>query len=342
MKHTLHIKHFALESGESIEGFDLAYEVVGELKQTSSVIWVCHALTANANPLEWWADLFGEDKLFSPQHNQAIICVNILGSCYGSTNGLSIHPKTGKPYLKEFPLISIRDFSRMLDKVRIHLNISKIDVLIGASMGGMHAMEWAISLQEKLHELILLATSAKHSPWGIALNQAQRLAIEADASFGENSSKAGAKGMKAARAMALLSYRTAEIYKLHQSDEYEDVTQEPKAVSYQNYQGEKLVNRFHAYAYYSLSKSMDTHHVGRNRGSIAKALGKITAKTLVISLTTDLLFPPENQAELATLIPHSTLVNIHSEYGHDGFLIETKQIASHIEAFLNKHYEYTY
>lgn len=335
MKHQLYIKDkFLLENGAFIENFHLGYEVFGNLTPGVQVVWVCHALTGNTNPFEWWSGLFGKDKLFSTEKNQVVICVNILGSCYGSTNGLSIHAETKKAYLNNFPLVSIRDFSRLLDVVKNHLTIEKIDVLIGASMGGMHAMEWAIGLGNKLRKLILVATTAKHSPWGIAFNQAQRMAIEADSSFGVNKETAGQKGMMAARAMALLSYRTPEIYNRLQEDAYEDLNKLPKSGTYQVYQGAKLAKRFHAYAYYSLSRSMDTHNLGRNRGGVPKALQQIKAETLVISLDSDLLFPPENQAELAKHIPHVSIVSIKSDYGHDGFLTETKQMASHIEAFI--------
>lgn len=323
---------FVLENGQEIAHFSLGYEVLGDLVQANSVVWVCHALTANTNPLEWWEGLVGEEACFSPKKH-AIVCVNILGSCYGSTNAFSINPSTETPYLRDFPLISIRDFAKLLEKVRVHLGVKKIDTLIGASMGGMHAMEWAISLGEKLNKLVLLATSAKHSAWGIAFNQSQRMAIEADPSFGENHAEAGKKGMKAARAFALLSYRSADAYNQLQKDDYADLNQAHKVVNYQNYQGEKLAKRFDAYAYYQLSKSMDTHHVGRNRKSTEDALSQITAKTLVISIISDVLFPPDDQVFLAEHIPHAELIKIDSLYGHDGFLIETKQIASAIEAF---------
>ncbi len=323
---------FVLENGQEISHFSLGYQVFGDLSNASSVVWVCHALTANTNPLDWWEGLVGEEAYFSPK-TQAIVCVNMLGSCYGSTNAFNVNPSTEVHYLKDFPLISIKDFARLLEKVRLHLGVEKIDTLIGASMGGMHAMEWAIELGKKLSKLVLLATSAKHSAWGIAFNEAQRLAIEADASFGEHHARAGIKGMKAARAFALLSYRSAHAYNQLQQDDYADLHQAHKVVNYQNYQGEKLAKRFDAYAYYHLSKSMDTHHVGRNRKSTEDALAQITAKTLVISIASDVLFPPEDQAFLAQHIPQAQLVKIDSLYGHDGFLIETQQIASAIEAF---------
>ncbi len=325
---------FRLSNGESIEDFTLAYQCFGKLNtKKDNVIWVCHALTANSNPLEWWNGLVGNNQAIDP-NKYFIICVNMLGSCYGSTNAKSTNPKTGSPYLLDFPLISIKDFSDVLEMLRISLKIPSIHLLIGASMGGMHAMQWAIQLKGKVKKLVLLATSAKHTPWGIAFNQAQRLAIQADVTFGENSKNAGRNGLIAARATAMLSYRTAQIYNNRQADDFLDISCKPKAVTYQSYQGEKLANRFDAYAYFNLSKSMDSHHVGRGWKSIPQALGEIKAETLVISISSDLLFPPNEQKYLVKHIQNAKLFQVDSIYGHDAFLVETKKFTSTIEALL--------
>lgn len=327
---------FKLNSGESIANFTLAYQCFGQLNtQKDNVVWVCHALTANTNPLEWWNGLVGVDRVIDPDKH-FIICVNMLGSCYGSTNALDQNPKTGCSYLLDFPLISIKDFSDLLEKLRISLKIPTIHVLIGASMGGMHAMQWAIQLKEKVKKLVLLATSAKHTPWGIAFNQAQRLAIEADASFGRDSKDAGRNGLIAARAMAMLSYRTSDIYNNRQADDYLDLKQKPRALTYQVYQGKKLADRFDAYAYYNLSKSMDSHHIGRGWESTPIALSKIKAKTLIISISSDLLFPREEQNYLVKHITNAKLFQINSIFGHDAFLVETQKFASEIEALIQQ------
>jgi homoserine O-acetyltransferase len=215
-----------------------------------------------------------------------------------------------------FPHISIRDNVKVFDQLRKYLAIEKIHTLIGGSMGGQQAMEWALSNNDVCHNLILLATNAVMSPWAIAFNQSQRLAIEADNSWGQKHEGAARSGLKAARSMALLSYRNNLAYNTTQNDEFA-FNKLLKVVSYQNYQGEKLVNRFNAYSYYALTKTMDSHDVGRERGSLSKALSLIKANTLVIALSNDLLFPLEDSQVLANHIPKAELVTIESRFGHD-------------------------
>jgi homoserine O-acetyltransferase len=201
-------------------------------------------------------------------------------------------------------------------------------------MGGMQAMEWAIQKPDKIKNLVLLATSAKHSSWGIALNETQRMAIESDSTFYEKNKTAGKKGLEAARAIALLSYRNYNTYRSTQIDK-KNTVDDFRASSYQKYQGEKLSKRFDAKSYWYLSKAMDSHNVGRNRGNCKKALAKVKAKTLVIGIQSDLLFPVEEQKFLAERIGYSALEIIDSSYGHDGFLIEVETI----KLILRKHFK---
>ncbi|MFO7744872.1 MAG: homoserine O-acetyltransferase [Psychroflexus sp.] len=335
MHKTFKYQHtFKLENGQTLSEFELAYNTLGQLNaDKSNVIWVCHALTANAHPEEWWPGVFDKetgidlDKYF-------VVCANIIGSCYGSTSPQSVNPETKTSYGLDFPKFSIRDITKSLDLLRENLGISKIQYLIGGSMGGMQAMEWAIQEPSKIKNLILLATSARHSSWGIALNETQRMAIESDSTFFENKKGSAKKGLEAARAIALLSYRNYKTYQLTQIDK-DDTTDNYRASSYQNYQGQKLSKRFDAKSYWYLSKAMDSHDVGRNRENQEKALAKIKAKTLVIGIESDLLFPVEEQKFLAKHTSNSALEIIDSIYGHDGFLIEVKKIKS----LLKKHFK---
>ncbi len=218
--------------------------------------------------------------------------------------------------------------------LRQHLGISKIKLLIGGSLGGQQALEWAISQPQLIEHLLVVATNAFHSPWGIAFNEAQRMAIRADYTYQQNIPTGGRLGLKAARAIALLSYRTYDTYEQTQRESDLSKTDNFNASSYQNYQGEKLVNRFDAYSYVSLSKTMDSHNVGRNRGSVVQALSRIKAKTLVVGISSDVLFPPAEQRYLAQNIPGATYQEINSFYGHDGFLIETVKLTRLLETFL--------
>ena len=323
---------FQLESGRTLPEFQLGFTTLGKLNDAKdNVIWITHALTANSNPEEWWNGLVGKGKFFNPE-NHFIVCANVLGSPYGSTNPLSVNPQTGNKYYHNFPTLTIRDIVNAFELLRQHLGITKINTLVGGSLGGQQALEWAIQQTDLIENLFLIATNAQHSPWGIAFNESQRLAIKADRTWFSYSDDAGIKGLKAARAIALLSYRNYQTYQISQED-LEEKTDDFNAASYQNYQGEKLVNRFNAYSYWQLSKAMDSHNVGRNRGGIAQALNLIKAKTLVVAISSDVLFPVSESETLHQNIKNSAFEIIDSLYGHDGFLIETKQLESIFENF---------
>jgi homoserine O-acetyltransferase len=328
-------KTFTLESGRQLHGLQIGYHTFGKLnKQGDNVIWVCHALTANSDVLDWWSGLFGEDDLFNP-NEYYIVCANILTSPYGTTNPLSTDPLTGEGYYLNFPQTTIRDMVQAHQLLAEHLGVKEIQVAIGGSLGGQQAMEWAIIEPDRIKNLILMATNAKHSPWGIAFNEAQRLALSADPTFYSNTPDGGKNGLKAARSIALLSYRGYEAYGKTQEDTDDEKLDDYKASSYQNYQGEKLVKRFNAYSYWYLSKAMDSHNVGRGRESIEAALGLIKAKTLVIGITSDILFPVAEQQYLAQHIPNALYSEYDSIYGHDSFLIETGILTKTISAFLS-------
>lgn len=202
-------------------------------------------------------------------------------------------------------------------------------------MGGQQTLEWAIQQPNLFQHLIPIATNALHSPWGIAFNASQRLAIEADPSWQENHEHAGAVGLKAARAVAMLSYRNYETYQATQQDRAHKID-DFRASSYQAYQGEKLVERFNAFSYVALSKAMDSHNVGRDRGGVPNALKKIKAKTLVLGISSDVLFPIEEQEYIAEYIPNASFQSIHSLYGHDGFLIEFNAIEQSLRIFFRQ------
>ncbi|MFT5833378.1 MAG: homoserine O-acetyltransferase [Cognaticolwellia sp.] len=324
---------FALELGEELPYLEIAYHTYGKLnKDKSNVVWVCHALTANSDVFDWWSGLFGENDLYNPESN-FIVCANILGSCYGTTSPLQT--TKNKKYHK-FPMVTIRDMVNAHEVLRKHLRIEKINTIIGGSMGGQQALEWNIQQPDLFENLILLATNARHSPWGIAFNESQRMAIENDSTWQLSTVSAGLKGLKAARSMALLSYRSYFAYNQTQQEIDDNKTDNFKASSYQRYQGEKLIKRFNAFSYYRLSQAMDSHNLGRNRESIEIALRKITANTLVIGINTDFLFPPNEQRFIAKHIENSRFVEIESFYGHDGFLVETDKLTEIIQVFFEQ------
>ncbi len=323
-----------LECGVTLPKVDIAYSTFGEMNaDKSNVVWICHAFSANSNPLEWWPGMVG-DGLFIDPKKYFIVCANMLGSCYGTTGPLSINPETENKYYKNFPTVTVRDMVQTLTILRKHLGIEKIFFACGFSMGGQQLLEFVIQEPTIFQNILLGATNIQHSPWGIAFNESQRMAIEADNTFGNESDHAGSNGMKAARSIGLISYRNYKAYNKTQEDSDNSKLENFKAGSYQRYQGEKLANRFNAYSYFILSKAMDNHNIIRGRGNAKEVLSAVKCNTLVLGITSDFLYPLEEQQLLASLIPHSMFVEINSEYGHDGFLIENEQISKILSAFL--------
>ncbi len=320
-----HDQPLVLESGALLPQLTVGYHTYGTLNaEGTNVIWVCHALTANSHVADWWEGIFGKDKILDPQQH-FIVCANILGSCYGSTCPRSIAPDTGQPYGTNFPLFSIRDVVQAHELLRKQLKINEIALCIGGSCGGHQVMEFAYLLPDIIKKIALLVTSARETAWAIAIHEAQRLAIQADPSWRDNTDAGGSAGLKAARGMGLIGYRTFESYKNNQTD-VDDRLDSFRAASYIRYQGDKLLRRFYAQCYWYLTKALDTHHIGRGRGGAEQALNQLHTPALVVAINTDVLIPPSEQRFLAEHLPNATFLEIDSPYGHDGFLIETEAV----------------
>jgi len=327
--------NFQLESGSILPGFQLAYQTFGKLNaEKSNVVWIVHALTANSDPTDWWPGVVGEGCAIDPS-THFIICANSLGSHYGSSNPLEIDVRTNEPFYHNFPQFSNRDVINAFILLKDYLGLNRIHTLVGASLGGQQALEWLVKEPYLFENAILLATNAKHSPWGIAFNESQRMAIEADQTWQLRKNNAGENGMKAARAIALLSYRTAKGYNITQEDSHQKLDNY-NASSYQRYQGNKLLERFNAFSYWYLSKTMDSHDIGRNRGGIEAALSRVKARTAVIGVTSDILFPIQEQKLIADNILDSSYYEIESNFGHDGFLTEAIKISKVFKNFLRE------
>lgn len=330
---------FILESGKILPSLKIAYHTYGKLnKKGDNCIWVCHALTANSDVKDWWAHTVEPGGFLDPE-KFFIVCANILGSCYGSTGPLTVNPESGQPWYSDFPAVTIRDMVRAHQLLSYHLGINRIFSLIGSSVGGFQAMEWAVETPHLFDNLVIIATSAKASPWTIALDETQRMAILCDPTFGEKNTEAGKMGLATARAIGMLSYRGAKGYNLSQQNiDHNPDTPWPshRASSYQRYQGEKLAKRFDAYSYLSILNAFDTHDIGRQRGGVKNALSRLEMPTLVVGITSDIIFLPEEMRELADMIPHSVYKEIDSPFGHDGFLVEHKVLNAIIKEFHNK------
>jgi homoserine O-acetyltransferase/O-succinyltransferase len=320
-------KPFYTESGGCLPELEIAYHVLGDLSEKRPLVWVCHALTGNSNPLDWWPGIVGKGKYIDTDKYN-IVCANVLGSSYGSTGATSINPLTGKPYLLDFPLITIRDMVKAHEILIDHLDIERIDLIIGASLGAFQGLEWCIMHPGLIKRMVFLVAGVCTSPWCKAFNEAQRMAMEADPTFYTDALDAGAKGLMAARAIGMISYRNYQTFSITQSDIDNNQLENFRACTYQRYQGQKLAKRYNAHAYYYISKAFDSHNIARGRESIENVLSTVDAKTLCISTDSDILFPVNEVKEVSDLIPGAKHVVLESIYGHDGFLIENDKLTA--------------
>jgi len=314
-----------LEMSGTLDKVEIVYKTYGKLNQNkSNVVWICHALTANADAAIWWKGMIGLGCFLNPD-KYFIVCANILGSCYGTTGPRSLDPKTGQPYGLDFPAFTIRDSVYLHELLAKHLKITSIFMLLGGSCGGSQAIEMSLNQAFNVENLLLIACGSRETEWNIAVHESQRMALEADESLTGNADDSGERGLKAARAIGILSYRTDTAFHETQRND-DDRIDNHKASSYMQYQGQKLADRFHAHNYWVLTKCLDTHNIGRGRGGIQNALKSITASTTIIGINSDRLIPVREQKYISKHIPECSYFEIMSDYGHDGFLIETDKI----------------
>ena len=326
-----------LESGEILPEVVIAYDTFGTLSEAKdNVIWVCHALTANSDVKDWWPNTVEEGRFLDP-NKYFIVCANFLGSHYGTTSPLSINPTTGEKWYYDFPRITVRDMVTCHRLLAKHLGIDRVKLLIGSSIGGFQCMEWAVTEPDFMENLALIATTTNTEPWAAAFNESQRMAIRADGTWGQLRDDAGLDGMAVARSIALISYRGAPAYNATQQDRGNptDAAFERRAHTYQQHQGEKLRRRFNAFSYYRMTEAVDSHNIGRGRGSVANALRQIKARTLVVAISSDILFPVEAHIPMRQYISDVEYHLIESSFGHDGFLVEHEKLNNIITNFMN-------
>ena len=330
IRHELYLDDFRFEAGGRLDRVKVVYHT--SPVRRGRVVWICHALTANSDPEDWWPEMVGPGKFFDTERDY-IVCVNMLASPYGSSGPASTDPVTGRPFFFDFPAVTVRDMVAAMAAVRRHLGIDRVDLLVGSSIGGFQAVEWAVTEPALFAQAVFIATAPRVSPFLSAGIETQRMALEADPSFRQAASlSGGVAGLRCARAQALISYRSFEGYSLTQAEPDEDTLFASRAASYERYQGEKLVRRgFDAYSYYYLCHAVDSHNVGRSRGGVAAALCRIRAKTLVASIDSDGIFPPSEIERWAAMIPGAVYKRLSSHFGHDGFLLETSQLIEILE-----------
>ncbi|MGN0235169.1 MAG: homoserine O-acetyltransferase [Paludibacteraceae bacterium] len=323
---------FYLESGHRLPTLQIAYHTFGTLSAArDNVIWVCHALTANSDVADWWPHTVEQGRFLDPDR-YFVVCANILGSCYGTTGPASLNPETGEPWYGDFPKVTVRDMVHAHQVLARALGISRVRLLIGASIGGFQALQWAVEEPSFADRLAFIATGVRCTPWIAAFNESQRMAMELDPTLGTRSAEAGREGMAVARSIALLSYRGGAAYNLSQADEENPSPQGTESVfrhrvqTYQRYQGEKLKRRFDAYSYLRMMDAVDSHDIG--------AGAPLQTPTLVVAISSDLLFTPEEHQTILDRFPNHEFHVIDSPFGHDGFLVEADLLDEIIKKFL--------
>ena len=389
----------------------IAYHTFGTLSAAKdNVMWVCHALTANSDVADWWPHTVEAGRFLDPTR-YFIVCANILGSCYGTTGPTSICPETGEPWYGDFPKVTVRDMVHAHQVLARALGIEQVQLLVGASIGGFQALEWAVEEPQFAKRFAFIATGMTCTPWIAAFNESQRMAMELDPTLGERNAEAGLDGMAVARSIALLSYRGGAAYNLSQADTEETFIYSPptslelpdrshvvrpgdrtsmtagemptspvasmvrpgdrtsmtagemptspmasmvrpgdhassiagedacapghsdservfkhRVQTYQRYQGEKLRKRFNAYSYLRMMDAVDSHRIPAGE--------PIHTPTLVVAISSDLLFTPEEHQTILDRFPNHEFHVIDSPFGHDGFLVEADLLDEIIKKFM--------
>lgn len=323
------IRDIPLEGGGTLRGAHIAFHTSHpKYDGRRRVVWVCHALTADSDPSQWWPGLVGPGKAVDTERD-FVVCINYLNSPFGSECPASINPDTGKPWLLDFPKVTFHDSVFAAIEVRKALGIETIDLLLCPSSGGFLGIDWAITEPDRFRKCVFIATAPRCTPYIGATMENQRMALEADPTFREaRDIHGGAAGLACARAQARHSYRCFESYGLSQSESDPEFLYATRVASYQRHQGEKFVQSgFDAYSFWAICNAYDSLNVGRGRGGLEKALARITAPVTVVSLSTDQIFPPEDGRFWSALIPGARFIVFPTRYGHDGFLIETDALA---------------
>ena len=318
---------FQLVSGGSLQPVTLHYAVYGKLNERrDNAILVCHALSGSARAADWWAQLFqspeNPEGVFDLERD-FVICSNLIGSCYGSTGPTTINPATGRPFGADFPLVTVKDWVRAQSLLLDHLRIERLRAVIGASIGGMQAIQWAIDFPHRAARCVAIG-AAPLTAMGLALNHLQRQVIFNDS----------ANGLATARAIAMLSYKSDKLFDERYArrpnrsgeDPTRSMTERFDIGGYLDYQGEIFTQRFNPNSYLIITKAMDNFHPEAGYDSEPLALARIKAHVLMIGISSDWLFPPGEVKALAERMQaagaDAEYAEITSDHGHDGFLAE--------------------
>jgi homoserine O-acetyltransferase len=356
---------FALEAGGSLRGATVAYETWGQLDATASnAVLVCHALTSDSHAVGepesghpgggWWNQFLGAGQSIDPDR-YFIVCANLVGGCQGSTGPSSIDPETGTYYAASFPTVTIRDNVRIQALLASHLGINSWLAVVGGSMGGMTALEWAVTYPGRVRGLVALATTPAATAQQISWSFSGRSSVLADIRFrGGDYYDAGPgrgphAGLMAARMLAMVHYRSDGEFtrRFNRLSSRHGSTFEDGHMfdveRYLSYQAHKFVRRFDANTYLVLNRMMDLHDVGRKRGGVAKALERVSCPLFTASVTSDHLYPEYQQLQIKGALDargiDTTHVLIDTDTGHDGFLTDADQVAPAVGEFIDGLYK---
>ena len=347
-----------LDCGDSLAPVNIRYETYGTLNSDqSNAVLILHALTGDAHVAGyhketdkkpgWWNDMVGPGKPFDTDR-YFIVCSNVIGGCTGSTGPRSINPKTGKPYNMDFPFISIGDMVRAQHRLMQHLKIKKWLAIAGGSMGGMQALQWSVDYPEAVGSVMAIATTPRLSPQGIAFDWVGRQAIMSDPKWnnGEYTDDIPDQGLSIARMVGHITYLSDESMDLKfgrrlqeaESNSF-DFGRNFQVESYLEYQGQQFVERFDANSYLYISRAMDYFDLSqKGDGDLKKSFDNVVSPFLVVSFSSDWLFPTSHSEELVKALRNNnidvTYCNIESAYGHDAFLLEIEALGNLVSGFL--------
>ena len=347
-----------LANGEKLGPITLAYETYGELNAAKdNAILICHALSGDAHvagyhsPEDkdpgWWDVMIGPGRAFDTD-KYFVICSNIIGGCKGSTGPSSTNPKTGRPYALSFPVITIKDMVKAQRELVDHLGIEQLCAVVGGSMGGMQALQWVVSYPERVRLVLPIATTHCLSPQAIAFDEVGRQAIMSDPEWlgGEYYGKSvPTNGLSIARMIGHITYLSDQSMhqkfgrRLQDKAEYGyDFVTDFQVESYLHYKGDSFVKRFDANSYLYITKAMDYFDLARAYGSLKAAFAQTKSKFLVVSFSSDWLFPSYQSREIATALRQNgadvVYTDIKTDYGHDAFLLEVESLTSLVSGFL--------
>jgi homoserine O-acetyltransferase len=347
----------SLDSGITFGPIDVAYETYGELDEAkSNGILVLHAFSGDAHAAGishdggkpgWWDNMIGPGKAFDTE-KYFVICSNVLGGCKGTTGPASTNPETGQPYGMTFPVITISDMVRLQKLLVEHLGIRKLLAVAGGSMGGMQALEWAVAYPDCVAAVFPIATTARHSAQQIAFNEVGRQAIMADPDWAAGDyygKKPPARGLAVARMVGHITYMSDDSMRekfgrrfRDSSDALPDFSKVFEVESYLRYRGSQFVDRFDANSYLYITKAMDLFDVTNGHAALAAALERATARFLVISFTSDWLYPTYQSLEIVSALRGRNrdvaFCELPSNYGHDAFLVDVAEQTDLVRGFL--------